>query len=112
MLCATMKKSRTTAAPAKGGPRSERECPLGHRRHQQAVGATVAGIAIAIPIGIGAARNLAPRAIDYYRRGIVAVARSFQEVLYAIFLRRHAVYRTLLPGLVSLPPLRFTSATI
>ena len=47
--------------------------------------ATVAGIALSIPVGIGAARNIAPRPIYFLCRAIVAVARSFQEVLYAIF---------------------------
>jgi len=47
--------------------------------------ATVAGIAMSIPVGIGAARNIAPRPVYYVCRAIVAVARSFQEVLYAIF---------------------------
>jgi phosphonate transport system permease protein len=47
--------------------------------------ATIAGIALSIPVGIGAARNIAPRPIYFLCRAIVAVARSFQEVLYAIF---------------------------
>ncbi|HEX5959008.1 MAG TPA: phosphonate ABC transporter, permease protein PhnE [Hyphomicrobiaceae bacterium] len=47
--------------------------------------ATVAGIAISIPIGVGAARNIAPRPVYYLCRAIVAVARTFQEILYAIF---------------------------
>lgn len=47
--------------------------------------ATVAGIALSIPVGIGAARNIAPRPVYFLCRGIVAVARSFQEILYAIF---------------------------
>ncbi len=47
--------------------------------------ATVAGIGVSIPIGIGAARNIAPRPVYYVCRAIVAVARSFQEILYAIF---------------------------
>lgn len=47
--------------------------------------ATVAGIALSIPVGVGAARNIAPAPVYYLCRAIVAVARSFQEVLYAIF---------------------------
>jgi phosphonate transport system permease protein len=47
--------------------------------------ATVAGIALSVPVGIGAARNIAPRPVYFLCRGIVAVARSFQEILYAIF---------------------------
>ncbi len=46
--------------------------------------ATVAGIALSIPIGIGAARNLVHPAIYYVCRGIVAVSRSLQEIIVAI----------------------------
>ena len=46
---------------------------------------TVAGILISIPIGIGAARNIAPRAIYYICRAIIAVSRALQEVIVAIF---------------------------
>jgi phosphonate transport system permease protein len=47
--------------------------------------ATVAGIALSVPVGVGAARNISPRPVYYLCRSIVAVARSFQEILYAIF---------------------------
>ena len=50
-----------------------------------AVTATVAGIAISIPVGLGAARNLAPAPVYYVCRGILAVSRSFQEIILAIF---------------------------
>ena len=46
--------------------------------------ATVAGIALSIPIGIGAARNLVPRPVYYVCRAIVAVSRSLQEIIVAI----------------------------
>jgi len=46
---------------------------------------TVVGVAISVPIGIGAARNLAPRWIYYICRGIIAVSRALQEVIIAIF---------------------------
>jgi len=49
------------------------------------VTATVAGIAISIPVGLGAARNLAPLPVYYFCRGVLAVSRSFQEVILAIF---------------------------
>ena len=45
---------------------------------------TVAGIAISIPIGLGAARNLAVAPVYYFCRAILAVSRSFQEVILAI----------------------------
>jgi phosphonate transport system permease protein len=47
---------------------------------------TVIGVAISVPIGIGAARNLAPRGIYYVCRSIIAVSRSLQEIIIAIFL--------------------------
>lgn len=46
---------------------------------------TVVGVLISIPIGIGAARNIAPLPIYYFCRAIIAVSRTFQEVIIAIF---------------------------
>ncbi len=46
---------------------------------------TVVGIALSIPVGLGAARNLAPKPVYYFCRGILAVSRSFQEIIIAIF---------------------------
>jgi phosphonate transport system permease protein len=46
---------------------------------------TVVGILISVPIGIGAARNLAPRWIYMVCRAIIAVSRSLQEIIVAIF---------------------------
>jgi len=46
---------------------------------------TVVGIAISIPVGIGAARNIAPAPVYYFCRAILAFSRSFQEVILAIF---------------------------
>jgi phosphonate transport system permease protein len=48
------------------------------------VTSTVVGILISIPIGIGAARNLSPMPIYLACRAIIAVSRSFQEVIIAI----------------------------
>jgi len=45
---------------------------------------TVVGIAISVPIGIGAARNVAPAWIYLGCRAIIAISRSFQEVIIAI----------------------------
>ncbi|KAA0968976.1 phosphonate ABC transporter, permease protein PhnE [Aureimonas fodinaquatilis] len=45
---------------------------------------TVAGIIISIPIGIGAARNVAPLPVYAVCRSIIAVSRSFQEIIVAI----------------------------
>ncbi|KAA3627497.1 MAG: phosphonate ABC transporter, permease protein PhnE [Proteobacteria bacterium] len=49
------------------------------------VTSTVIGIAISIPIGLGAARNLSPRIVYLACRAIVAVSRTFPEVILAIF---------------------------
>lgn len=49
------------------------------------VTSTVIGIALSIPVGLGAARNLAPRVVYLICRAIVALARTFPEVLLAIF---------------------------
>ncbi|MEM6847006.1 MAG: phosphonate ABC transporter, permease protein PhnE [Pseudomonadota bacterium] len=48
------------------------------------VTSTVVGIIISVPIGIGAARNVAPPAIYLACRAIIAISRSFQEVIIAI----------------------------
>jgi phosphonate transport system permease protein len=46
---------------------------------------TVIGIGVSIPVGLGAARNIAPEPVYYLCRGFLAVSRSFQEVILAIF---------------------------
>jgi phosphonate transport system permease protein len=48
--------------------------------------ATVVGVLISVPIGIGAARNLVPRPVYMVCRSIIAVSRSLQEIIIAIFL--------------------------
>lgn len=45
---------------------------------------TVVGVLLSVPIGIGAARNVAPRAIYFVCRGIIAISRSLQEIIIAI----------------------------
>ncbi|QFT62863.1 phosphonate ABC transporter, permease protein PhnE [Roseivivax sp. THAF30] len=47
---------------------------------------TVVGVLISVPIGIGAASNLAPAWIYYICRSIIAVSRALQEIIIAIFL--------------------------
>jgi phosphonate transport system permease protein len=49
------------------------------------VTSTVVGVLISVPIGIGAARNLAPLPIYFLCRGIIAASRSLQEIIMAIF---------------------------
>ncbi len=49
------------------------------------VTSTVIGILISVPIGLGAARNIAPMPVYLFCRGIIAISRSFQEVIIAIF---------------------------
>ncbi|MDO5647033.1 phosphonate ABC transporter, permease protein PhnE [Paracoccus sp. (in: a-proteobacteria)] len=46
---------------------------------------TVIGVLISIPIGIGAARNLAPRWVYLICRSIIAISRALQEIIVAIF---------------------------
>lgn len=48
------------------------------------VTSTVIGVLISIPIGIGAARNLAPPPVYYVCRGLIALSRAFQEIIVAI----------------------------
>lgn len=50
------------------------------------VAASVVGILISIPIGLGAARNVAPLPIYMVCRGIIAVSRALQEIIVAILL--------------------------
>ncbi|OIQ24791.1 phosphonate ABC transporter, permease protein PhnE [uncultured Vibrio sp.] len=45
---------------------------------------TVAGILLAIPFGLGAAKNLAPKPVYYFCRSFIAVSRSLQEIIIAI----------------------------
>lgn len=47
--------------------------------------ATVAGIALSVPVGLGAARNLAPTPVYLFCRAIIALSRTFPEVILAIF---------------------------
>lgn len=47
--------------------------------------ATAAGIALSIPFGLGAARNLSPAFLYLGCRAVIAVARSLQEIIVAIF---------------------------
>ncbi len=46
--------------------------------------ATVLGIIVSVPVALGAARNLAPRPVYYFCRGLIALSRTFQEIIVAI----------------------------
>lgn len=46
---------------------------------------TVVGVLISIPIGLGAARNLAPRWVYAVCRSVIAASRALQEIIVAIF---------------------------
>jgi phosphonate transport system permease protein len=48
------------------------------------VTATVVGILISLPVGVGAARNLSPLPVYFVCRGIIALSRTFQEIIIAI----------------------------
>jgi phosphonate transport system permease protein len=50
------------------------------------VTATVAGVVLAVPFGLGAARNLAPLWLYTICRFVIAVARALQDIIVAIFL--------------------------
>lgn len=50
-----------------------------------AVISTIGGILLSVPIGLGAARNLAPTWVYMFCRSIIAVSRTFPEVILAIF---------------------------
>ena len=49
------------------------------------VTSTVVGIALSIPVGLGAARNLSWKPVYLLCRGILAISRTFPEVILAIF---------------------------
>ncbi|MEM9028016.1 MAG: phosphonate ABC transporter, permease protein PhnE [Pseudomonadota bacterium] len=49
------------------------------------VTSTVAGVLLSVPIGLGAARNIAPLWLYALCRAIIAISRTFQEVIIAIF---------------------------
>ena len=49
------------------------------------VTSTVVGIAVSVPVALGAASNLSPRPLYALCRAIIAVSRSFQEVILAVF---------------------------
>jgi phosphonate transport system permease protein len=51
---------------------------------QMAFAASFFGMALAIPVGLCAARNLAPRPVYLVARGIIVVTRTFHEVIIAI----------------------------
>ncbi len=50
-----------------------------------AITSTVIGIILSIPVGLGAARNLAYRPVYYFCRAILAISRTFPEIILAIF---------------------------
>jgi len=49
------------------------------------VTSTVAGVALSIPIGLGAARNISPLWVYGICRAIITLSRTFQEIIIAIF---------------------------
>jgi len=52
---------------------------------QMAFAATLLGLGLGIPLGIAAARNLAPKPLYFAARGVIVVGRTFHEVIIAIF---------------------------
>jgi phosphonate transport system permease protein len=49
------------------------------------VTSTVVGVLLSVPVGLGAARNLAPLPVYLACRAVVALSRTFPEVILAIF---------------------------
>jgi phosphonate transport system permease protein len=45
---------------------------------------TVIGVLLAIPVGLGAARNISPLPVYLFCRSIIALSRTFQEIIIAI----------------------------
>jgi len=45
---------------------------------------TALGIALSVPVALGAARNLAPLPVYLFCRALIAVSRTFQEIIIAI----------------------------
>ena len=52
---------------------------------QMAFAATLAGVLLSVPLGIAAARNLAPRPVYLAARACIVIGRTFHEVIIAIF---------------------------
>lgn len=50
------------------------------------VTSTAVGVALSIPIAVGAARNLAPAPVYYLCRTFIAISRTLNEIIVAIFL--------------------------
>jgi phosphonate transport system permease protein len=50
-----------------------------------AIIATVGGIILSVPIGLGAARNLTNKTVYLFCRSIIGVSRTFPEIILAIF---------------------------
>ncbi len=48
------------------------------------VTATVAGVILSVPFGLGAARNIAPVWLYGFCRGVIALSRAFQDIIVAI----------------------------
>lgn len=51
-----------------------------------ALTSTALGLALAVPFALGAARNLAPRWLYLFCRGFIALSRTLNEIIVAIFL--------------------------
>ena len=52
---------------------------------QMALAATLAGLLLSVPLGLAAARNLAPRPVYLAARGFIVLGRTLHEVIIAIF---------------------------
>ncbi len=68
---------------------------------QIAVLATFVGVALSMPVGLAAARNLAPAWLAWAARGLIAILRSFHPVIVAILFVK-AVGFGVLAGILAL----------
>ena len=62
---------------------------------QIAVLSTVFGVALAIPLGLAAARNLSPAPLAWFCRGLIALLRTFHPIIVAILFVKAVGFRAL-----------------
>jgi phosphonate transport system permease protein len=55
-----------------------------------AFAASFVGMILAVPLGLAAARNLAPTPVYLVARFVIVLSRTFHEIIWAIFLNMHA----------------------
>ncbi|ESS10229.1 MAG: phosphonate ABC transporter, permease protein PhnE [uncultured archaeon A07HR60] len=79
-----LRTDRVDAAPETGNENVFRLLDRMVETIAMAMIATVAGIAISLPVAFGAAGNLSPRPIYYLSRGVISVSRAIDGLIIAI----------------------------